>query len=338
MGEIFAECRRVLKDDGIMTIMFTHKTQEAWEALTRSLIESGWTITSSLPVESESAASMHQKDMAAAASSIFLTCRKRREAGNTPATWTGFGGTGVARRIREAVRKGLQDFAPLRLSAVDEMVACYGRALQVLSEHWPVLDGDEPVSPIRAMNEAGAVVAQHQVARLTGGRLKVEDLTPEAAAALTFYGIYGLAEFPFDEALNLSRSLTVKLEIKPAGYNVNGRMIGINDENRGSRTRRSDAEETGYHAPLLRRGSKLRLALPEERNKKRLDNPQTEWDVLHGLIMAYREGDVPVARSYLARHGAGREQLVIDLLSVWAAEMAGDKLRKEAEALLFGLK
>ncbi|MBF7084130.1 DUF1156 domain-containing protein [Desulfallas sp. Bu1-1] len=338
MGEIFAECSRVLKDDGIMTIMFTHKTQEAWEALTRSLIESGWTITSSLPVESESAASMHQKDMAAAASSIFLTCRKRREAGNTPATWTGFGGTGVALRIREAVREGLQDFAPLQLSAVDEMVACYGRALQVLSEHWPVLDGDEPVSPIRAMNEAGAVVAQHQVARLTGGRLKVEDLTPEAAAALTFYGIYGLAEFPFDEALNLSRSLTIKLEIKPAGYNVNGRMIGINDENRGSRTRRSNAEETGYHAPLLRRGSKLRLALPEERNKKRLDNPQTEWDILHGLIMAYREGDVPVARSYLARHGAGREQLVIDLLSVWAAEMAGDKLRKEAEALLFGLK
>lgn len=338
MGEIFAECRRVLKDDGIMTIMFTHKTQDAWESLTRSIIESGWNISACIPVESESQVDIHHKGMAAPISSIFLTCRKRRETGNTPATWTGFGGTGVARRIREAVREGLQDFAPLQLSAVDEMVACYGRALQVLSEHWPVLDGDEPVNPIRAMNEASAVVAQHQVARLTGGRLKVKDLTPEAAAALTFYGIYGLAEFPFDEALNLSRSLTIKLEIKPAGYNVNGRMIGINDENRGSRTRRSDAEETGYHAPLLRRGSKLRLALPEDRNKKRLDNPQTEWDILHGLIMAYREGDVPVARSYLARHGAGREQLVIDLLSVWAAEMAGDKLRKEAEALLFGLK
>ncbi|KKM12711.1 DNA methylase [Clostridiales bacterium PH28_bin88] len=338
MGEIFAECRRVLKDDGIMTIMFTHKTQEAWEALTRSLIENGWTITSSMPVESESAASMHQKDMAAAASSIFLTCRKREVKDSTPATWTGFGGTGVAQRVREAVREGLKEFEPLQLNAVDEMVASYGRALRVLSEHWPVLDGDDPVSPIRAMNEASAVVAQHQVARLTQGRLQVDDLNPEAAMALTLFGIFGLAEFPYDEALNLSRSLSISLEGRAAGYTVNGRMIGINDESRGGRTGRSSAGDTGYHAPLVRRGSKLRLALPEERNKKRVENPQTEWDILHGLILAYREGDAPVARAYLAQHAQAREQVILDLLSVWAAEMADEKLRQEAGAILFGLK
>ena len=53
----------------------------------------------------------------------------------------------------------------MKLNAVDEMVAAYGRALRVLSEQWPVLDGDEPVSPLRAMNEAGAVVAQYQITR-----------------------------------------------------------------------------------------------------------------------------------------------------------------------------
>lgn len=337
MGEIFAECRRVLKDNGIMTIMFTHKTQEAWEALTRSLMESGWTITSSLPVESEAAESIHQKGMAAAASSIFLTCRKREVKDGIPATWSGFGGTGVAQRVREAVRRGLKEFEPLHLNPVDEMVASYGRALHVLSQHWPVLDGDEPVSPTRAMNEASAVVAQHQIARLTGGRLRVDDLNPEAAMALTLYGIFGLADFPYDEALNLSRSLNISLEGRAAGYTVNGRMIGINDESRGGRTGRTAAGDSGYHAPLIRRGSKLRLARPEERNKKRIDNPQTEWDLLHGLILAYREGDVPLARAYLEQHAGGREQVLRDLLSVWAAEMADEELRKEAGAILFGL-
>ena len=77
MGEIFAECRRVMKDDGVLTMMFTHKTQDAWETLTRALIENGWIISSSFPVDSEAAASLHQRDMAAAASSIFLACRKR---------------------------------------------------------------------------------------------------------------------------------------------------------------------------------------------------------------------------------------------------------------------
>ena len=315
MGEIFTECRRVLKDNGLMTIMFTHKTQEAWEALTRSLIESGWVITSSFPVESEFKHSQHIMDNAAAASSIFLSCRKREKTDGAPATWTGFGGAGVAQRVRQAVREGLQEFAPLRLSPVDEMVACYGRALRVLSEHWPVLDGDTPVSPVRAMNEASAVVAQHQIARLTGGRLQVDDLRPEAALALTLYGIYGLAGFPYDEALNLSRSLNIGLEGKPAGYAAVGRMIGINLESRSGGGRGG----AGYHAPLLRRGSGLRLARPEERTRLRLDNPQTEWDVLHGLLLAYREGDAPVARTYLERHAPGREQVVLDLLSVWAA-------------------
>ena len=220
MGEIFAECRRVLKDNGIMTIMFTHKTAEAWETLTRSLIENDWVITSSMPVESEASESIHQKDMAAAASSIFLTCRKQEAGGRTPSTWSGFGGTGVAGEVRTAVRQGLEEFASLQLNAVDEMVASYGRALHVLSENWPVLDGDEAVSPKRAMDEASAVVAQYQIERITQGRLKVEELEPEGAMALTLYGIFGLGQFPYDQALNLSRSLNINLEERSAGYNL----------------------------------------------------------------------------------------------------------------------
>lgn len=338
MGEIFTECRRVLKDEGIMTIMFTHKTQEAWEALTRSLIEKGWAITSAMPVESEAAESMHQKEMAAAASSIFLTCRKREADNSTPAIWSGFGDMGVAGKVREAVRQGLQELAALQLNPVDEMVAGYGRALHVLSENWPVLDGDVEVTPIQAMTEASAVVAQHQIERITKGRLKVENLEPEAAMVLTLYGIFGLNSFPFDQALNLSRSLSIKLEERPAGYDLGGRIIGINDERPGRGAERRIPEEDGFYAPLLRRRAKMRLALPEERNSKRLANPQTEWDLLQGLIVAYREGDVPVARVYLERHAAGKQGVILDLLSVWTREMSRDDLRREGEALLFDLQ
>ncbi len=337
MKEIFTECSRVLKGDGVMTVMFTHKTQDAWEALTRSLIESGWTITSSMPVESESAVSTHQMDMASAVSSIFLTCRKRDTEHQAPATWSGFGGTGVARRVREAVRQGLEEFQTLRLNSVDEMVASYGRALRVLSENWPVYDGDEMVSPIRAMNEASAVVAQYQMERLTDRRLRVDDLKAETAMALTLFGIFGMGEFAYDEALNLSRSLNISLEGRDAGYTVQDGMIGINDERKGS-SRSRDDEEIGYHAPLVRSGSKLRLVKPEERHPKRIEDPQTEWDILHGVLLAYREGDVPVARAYLERHAGGTIRVIMDLLAVWAAEIADKDLKREAEALLFGLR
>ncbi|WP_206885684.1 DUF1156 domain-containing protein [Alicyclobacillus mali (ex Roth et al. 2021)] len=336
MGEILLECRRVLRQDGVLALMFTHKSQRAWEALTRSLIESGWLITGSLPVESESGHSTHQKDKASAETSIFLTCRKRDTENQAPSVWSGFGGTGVAAQIREAVREALKEFEPLRLNPVDEMVASYGRALQVLSQNWPVLDGDEMVSPIRAMNEASAVVAQYQIARMTNGRIRVEDLSSEAAMALTLFGIFGTQQFPYDEALSLSRSLNMSLETKTGGYRVEPRMIGINNELSGRR--RETTEESGYYAPLVKKGSKLRLALPEERNPKRLQAPQTEWDMLQGLIMAYREGDIPGAHTYLQRHAEGRASLVLDLLAVWALRVADDKKQKEAETILYSLR
>jgi putative DNA methylase len=340
MQEIFNECRRVLKHDGLMTLMFTHKSQDAWEALTRSLIEAGWTITASFPVESEGEHSIHQKDTASAASSIFLSCRKRTVEHPFPAVWTGLGGQGVQHRIRAAVQQGLIEFKLLNLTPVDEMVACYGRALHILSEQWPVMDGDEPVGPLRAMNEASRVVAEHQITRVTDGRLSVDELDPETAMALTLYGIWGLYEFAYDEAQNLSRSLNIVLSGRPAGYRIEGRMIGINQEAEGrrGRSRGADPEDLGYHAPLVRKGSKLRLNRPEERNARRLEHPLTDWDILHGVIQAYRTGDVPVARAYLDRHAPQHTRRIVDLLDVWATEMDDPDLRREAQTMHFGLR
>ena len=59
MRRMFAECRRVIKDDGIMTIMFTHKSTEAWDALTIGIIEAGFRITATWPVKTESDIAEH---------------------------------------------------------------------------------------------------------------------------------------------------------------------------------------------------------------------------------------------------------------------------------------
>ncbi|WP_045216076.1 DUF1156 domain-containing protein [Desulfonatronovibrio magnus] len=339
MADIFRECHRVLKPEAIMTLMFTHKSQDAWEALTKSLISSGWTITATVPVDSESSHSMHLMEKAGAASSIFISCRKRTEESHEPALWSGFGGSGVQQRIQQAVEDGLKEFQVLKLNPVDEMVASYGRALRVLSEQWPVIDGEEEVGPIRAMNEASRVVSENQIQRLTNGRLKVSDLSPEASMALTLFGIFRLGEIPFDEVLNISKSLNIAIESKTGGYNPDGRFIGYNSQaGNVSRKRSSKQSETGYHAPLVRKGSKLRLAAPEERHPRRLEFPQSEWDILYGVIMAYREGDIPVARAYLDNHAADKQQLILDLLDVWAAEIPDESLQKEAQGIIFGLK
>ena len=59
---------------------------------------------------------------------------------------------------------------------------------------------------------------------------------------------------------------------------------------------------------------------------------------MQGMIMAYREGDIPVARAYLQRQAEGREDKVIGVLRVWADGCGEEDLRKEAQRILFGLK
>lgn len=338
MGEIFLEARRILKDDGLMTMMFTHKSQEAWETLTRALIEKGWVITSSMPVESETEQGIHTKDTASAISSIFISCRKgKREENPFPSSWKGFGGSGVQQKVQVGVEKGLEEFAPLKLNPVDRMVASYGRALQALSENWPVLDGDEPVGPKRAMLEASRVVAEAQFREIAQGQLALSDLSPEAAMAMLLFGIFGLGDFGYDDALNLSRSLNIALDLREGNREPNGRFIRINSNLSNTRTVGDKIAKPAYYAPLIKRGSLLRLALPEERHKVCFDNPQTEWDLLQGMIMAYREGMEISARGYIQNKTGEKASIVKSLLNVWAEEVAEEALKKEARAIQFGL-
>jgi adenine-specific DNA methylase len=336
MSEIFAECHRVIKPGGLLTLMFTHKSQDAWETLIRSLIDSGWIISASVPVESEFAASMHQKDMAAAASSIFITCRKKQDTKlPEPFLWKGLGGKGVQAEIRDAVKVALEEFGHLQLNPVDEMVSCYGRALKVLSEKWPVMDGDEPVSPILAMTEASRVVAENNIRKVTRGRIQVEELDSETAISLILFGIWSLGEFSFDEALNISKSLNISLQQKSGGYTVSDQSVGIAQ---ATNRRGAASQSEGFHAPLVRSGSKLRLAAPEERNAKRLDHPQTDWDILHGCIQQYKKGGIPLARPYLEEHAGESRTRIIDLLQVWTTEQDDPERKKLGEQILFDLQ
>ena len=77
MRRVFREMRRVVKPGGSMTVMFTHRETEMWNALGLALLETGWEIGSSWPVHTESEHSLHIARKNAARSTIFLFCRPR---------------------------------------------------------------------------------------------------------------------------------------------------------------------------------------------------------------------------------------------------------------------
>ncbi|WP_136067362.1 DUF1156 domain-containing protein [Modicisalibacter radicis] len=322
MKGIFIESKRVLKPEGIMTLMFTHKSSDAWETLTNSLIQSGWDITATYPVDSEFGASTHQLNLAAAASTIFIACRPAGRGDREPSSWA----YEVKGKLETAVREGLGEFERLKLNPVDRMIASWGRALRVYSAHWPVQDGDDEVPPTRAMQEAARVVAEEEVSRLSGGLVTVDDLDAESRLAVIALGINGLGDFAFDDALQMSRSLNFRLQLKNGNYKANDDMVAY-----------ANVGEDECAAPLAIKGNKLRLLMPEERASARLENPQTLWDVLGGLIMTHREGGIVAARNYLSEHGKRDSDALRGLLRVWAKECRDDELKREAQLIDYEL-
>ena len=204
MSAIFDECRRVLRDDGVLTVMFTHKRAEAWDTLGMGLLQAGFQIETSWPVNTEREQSLHQANKNAAASTIFLVCRKREAAVGAPPFFEDLEGD-----VRAAVRDAVDRFSSAGLSGVDLMLSTYGPALSVISSHWPVYSSDaDPLTgrsrllrPEEALDAARSEVVRMQRRRLVGTDVQFDAYTDfELIAWETFKA----AEFPFDEARRLA--------------------------------------------------------------------------------------------------------------------------------------
>ena len=205
MSEIFAECRRVIKPDGIMTVMFTHKSTAAWDALTMALIESGFAITRTWPVKTEAESSLHIRDQAAARSTILLVCRpmKPEPFSRNTNSWED-----VEVLIADAVREDIQTLQTYGLTPVDMHLAAFGPALRIISENWGVeRDQAHPeryhdpflVTPTDAMQVARREVMAHRVQAISQRWAEVQS---DALSRFYILGQDGLgaAVAPFGDA------------------------------------------------------------------------------------------------------------------------------------------
>jgi adenine-specific DNA methylase len=219
MASIFKEQRRVLKPDGIMTVMFTHKAAGAWDALAGGLIEAGFTITASWPVNTEAESSLHIREKSAARSTIFLVCRVREAdtAASEPRYWEE-----VEPTVRQAVRSKVKEFQEAGIGGIDLYLACFGPALQVFTEAWPLTRGTarpQPKAKQRDLFEEFDPYSVRPEDALEAARREVKQWRMEQLAtvkrqhhldALTEWYVlawdaFRAPRFPADEALKLAR-------------------------------------------------------------------------------------------------------------------------------------
>ncbi len=207
MAAIFAECRRVLRADGVMCVMFTHKAAGAWNALGTALLEAGFSIEASWPVRTESQNSLHQARQNSANSTIFLVCRKRPVPRPGDEAAIGFL-SDIEPDLRAAAAEALKRAQGQGLSGVDLVLATYGPALSVLSRSWPVHStqaGDDGRSrrlePEEALDIVRNEVTRLMLARLVGSAAHFDPVTDFTILA---WELFGARKFPFDDARRLA--------------------------------------------------------------------------------------------------------------------------------------
>jgi len=311
----FREMHRVLRDDGVLTVMFTHKQADAWNALGRALIEAGFAVGSSWPVRTESEHSLHQAKKNAAQSTILLACRKRSQLGD-PAWWDEIKG-----EVRRVARERAKEYERAGISGVDLYLATYGPVLGVLSSRWPVYSGEadpETGEPRRLDPEAALAVARQEVASLRKQGLLGQTVRfdPVTDFWLLAWDAFRAASFPADEARKLALALGCDLE----------------------------TELIRAHRVLAKRQDMVVLQAPRERRARGRLDPEAEGfptllDLLHTALLLVEEEGTESARRFLEARGAASDPTFQALLqgAIRAVPAGRDKtghyLRPEAEAL-----
>jgi len=200
----FQEIYRVLKSNGIITIVYTHKSTSGWEALINSLLDSGLVVTASWPIHTEMKARLRAKESAALASSIYFVARKieRKETG-----WY----NEVKEEIKRYIYDKLERLWQEGISGADYFISAIGSAIEIFGKYKKVMDYEGNI--IRAdklLDFVREIVTDYAVRQILHNGI-VGELSPLTRFYLLWRWTYQEAKVHFDDARKLSQSVGIDL-------------------------------------------------------------------------------------------------------------------------------
>ena len=85
LGGVFAECRRVLKDDGLLVFTYHHSRPEGWSSLAQAIYGAGFSVVQAHPVKAEmSVATPKSQAKEPIQLDVIFVCQKRERDGRDP--------------------------------------------------------------------------------------------------------------------------------------------------------------------------------------------------------------------------------------------------------------
>jgi putative DNA methylase len=297
MRDAFAEMQRILSENGVVCVMFAHKTTSAWESIIAGLLTSGFIVTGSWPLKTEMKTRMVARGAAALASSVTLVCRKRLST-------AGIG-------LWDDVRKDLQRVATERLGffwsqgirGADFFISAIGPALSVFGQYERVtkLSGED-VTVGQFLDEVRALVTNYALARILK-TTHTGNIDPESRFYVLWKWSYGDAKVPADESFKLAQAL------------------GTVTETMWDRT--GILEKSGEKVQAVPVAKRMKVKDLGEPNTD--SSPASLIDVLHRMCAFREKGDSNGMAEFLARSGQGKNT------TLWLVAQAVSEILPDGE-------
>lgn len=135
LTKAFAECCRIVRADGVATIVFASKTTASWEAMLKAVVDAGWIITGSWPIDTEREARMAAQGQARLTSSVHLVCRPRKNPGDIAHADDVGDWRDVLQELPRRIHEWMPRLADEGVVGADAIFACLGPALEVFSRY-----------------------------------------------------------------------------------------------------------------------------------------------------------------------------------------------------------
>ncbi|MDA3014852.1 MAG: DUF1156 domain-containing protein [Actinomycetota bacterium] len=175
LAKAFAECNRVVKQDGIVTIVFGHGDPDVWRRLLGVIDKAGLVLTGSWPAQTESGG---QEGSANITTTLTMSCRPAaldRPAGKA---------MDVRSEIRAEVFNRVAQWERDGLAITDQLMAAAGPAMEVAGRYSEVLDSrGEPVDRLEFVKTARQAVEEHIA-------IQVEDVPLASFDAITRFALF----------------------------------------------------------------------------------------------------------------------------------------------------
>jgi putative DNA methylase len=358
MEKSLSEARRVTSANGIGVVVFAHSATEAWESLLTALINAGWCVTGSWPIDTEMANRVLAQRQSTLASSVHLVCRPRQYSDDSVDTNEIGDWRDVLQELPSRIHEWMPRLAEEGVVGADAIFACIGPALEIFSRYSRVEKASgETVKLKEYLELIWAAVAKEALtiifpdadtvgfeedARLTamwlwtlsagnsstngdGNGEKEGDDESEGSGKRAKPGGFVLE---YDAARKIAQGLGAHLETLVSSVEISGetaRLLPVSERAQFLFGKQEEQQSTKQRRKKKPQIDLFDVGKPEDledgglRGDFTLKTGETVLDRLHQSMILFGAGRPDALKRFLVEDGAGRDQRLWRLAQALAA-------------------